>query len=71
MATGARPFRGASQGLIFDAILNRAPEPISQVRQGVAEGLEGIIDRCLQKERHLRYQRASELHTDLFASEER
>ena len=28
MATGVRPFAGATEPLIFDAILNREPAPI-------------------------------------------
>ena len=40
MATGVRPFHAESPGLIFDAILNRAPVPPSQVNPGVPAALE-------------------------------
>ena len=65
MATGVRPFHAESPGLIFDAILNRDPVPPSRVNPDVPATLEGFIVRCLQKDRHLRYQHASEIHADL------
>ena len=65
MATGTRPFRGASSGVIVDAILNRSPVAPSQVNSGVAEPLERVIDKCLEKDRTLRYQHASDIGTDL------
>jgi eukaryotic-like serine/threonine-protein kinase len=65
MATGALPFRGESSGVIFDLILNRAPVRPVSLNPGVPAGLEHIIDRCLQKDRTLRYQHASEIRADL------
>jgi len=65
MATGALPFRGESSGLIFDAILNRAPVSPVRLNPEVPAGLERIINKCLEKDRNLRYQHASEIRTDL------
>ncbi|HET7696632.1 MAG TPA: protein kinase [Vicinamibacterales bacterium] len=65
MATGVPPFQGGSPGLIFDAILNRAPAPPSQVNPGLPQELERIIGKCLEKDRERRYQHASEIRTDL------
>jgi tetratricopeptide (TPR) repeat protein len=65
MTTGTLPFRGDSPGLIFDAILNRAPEPAVQVNPKLPAELDRIIAKCLEKERELRYQHASELRADL------
>jgi serine/threonine protein kinase/Tfp pilus assembly protein PilF len=65
MATGTRPFRGESTGLIFDGILNRAPAPAAQLNPALPQELEPIVARCLEKDRALRYQHASEIRTDL------
>jgi len=65
MATGALPFRGESCGLIFDAILNRAPVPPVRLNPGLPAELEHLINKCLEKDRSLRYQHASEIRTDL------
>jgi eukaryotic-like serine/threonine-protein kinase len=65
MATGAMPFRGESPGIIFESILNRAPVPPVRLNPEVPAELERIIDKCLEKDRDLRYQHASEVRTDL------
>ncbi len=65
MATRALPFRGESSGIIFDSILNRAPVPAVRLNPDLPAELERIIDKCLEKDRNLRYQRASEIRTDL------
>jgi len=60
MAAGKLPFEGASVGAIFDAILNRPPD-----LAGVPAGLARVISKCLEKDRDLRYQSASDLAADL------
>ena len=65
MATGTRPFRGESTGTIFDSILNRAPVPPVRLNPDVPAELERVIDKCLEKDRNLRYQHASDIRTDL------
>jgi serine/threonine protein kinase/tetratricopeptide (TPR) repeat protein len=65
MATGTRPFRGESTGTIFDSILNRAPVPPVRLNPDVPAELDRVIDKCLEKDRNLRYQHASDIRTDL------
>ncbi len=65
MATGELPFRGESSGVIFDSILNSAPTSPVRLNPGLPMELERIINKCLEKDRTLRYQHASEIRTDL------
>jgi eukaryotic-like serine/threonine-protein kinase len=65
MATGQMPFRGESQGVIFESILNSTPTPAVRLNPGVPAELERIIEKCIEKDRDLRYQHAAEIRADL------
>ena len=65
MCGGQAPFAASSTALIFDAILNRNPVPLSRVNPKVPPELERIVAKALERDRDLRYQSAAELRSDL------
>jgi serine/threonine-protein kinase len=65
MATGALPFRGESSGVIFNAILERNPVAAVRLNPDLPPELERIVNKCLEKDRNLRYQHASDTRADL------
>jgi serine/threonine protein kinase/tetratricopeptide (TPR) repeat protein len=64
-ATGKLPFRGESSGVILKAILDASPTPAVRLNPEVPPNLEDIINKALEKDRNLRYQRAADMRTDL------
>src|SRR5208337_4076287 len=65
MATGQLPFHGETSGVVFDAIMNRAPVSPLRLNPEIPEKFETILQKALDKDRNLRYQSAAELRTDL------
>ena len=65
MATGTLPFQGETSAVVFDAILNRDPAPLTQHNQSLPPELNRIIGQALEKDRDLRYQSATDLKTAL------
>jgi serine/threonine protein kinase len=65
MATGKQPFRGDTSGVIFDSILNRAPVAPVRLNPDLPAEVERIVNKCLEKDRNLRYQHAADIRSDL------
>jgi Tol biopolymer transport system component len=65
MATGRQAFKGESAGVIFDQILHKAPTSPVRINPELPDELGQAINKCLEKDRDLRYQHASDLRADL------
>ncbi len=65
MATGGLPFSGSTTALMFDAILNRDPVPLSHFNASLPPAFGNIVNKLLEKDCRLRYQSASEVMADL------
>lgn len=65
MATGVPAFPGATSALIYDAILNREPVPLSRLAASVPAAFLNIVAKLLEKDVRLRYQSASDVVADL------
>jgi len=65
MTTDRMAFPGTTAAVMHDAILNRAPIPVTQLKPEVPPRLEEIIGKALEKDRKLRYQNAADIRTDL------
>ena len=65
LATGRRPFEGATFGLISSAILRDRPASLSSMRADAPADLQRIVARCLEKEPGARFQTAREVSNEL------
>jgi serine/threonine protein kinase/Tfp pilus assembly protein PilF len=65
MATGQTPFASKSAAETFTSILRDQPAAPSRRNSLVPAELDLIIQKCLEKDRGLRYQHASDLRSDL------
>jgi serine/threonine protein kinase/Flp pilus assembly protein TadD len=65
MATGRQAFGGRTGGAIIEAILTRAPASVRALNPQIPPQLEEIINKCLDKDRNLRYSTAAAVRSDL------
>jgi serine/threonine protein kinase/tetratricopeptide (TPR) repeat protein len=61
MASGRRPFQGASSAELASAILRDAPPPLRDVRSGLGDDLDRLVQRCLEKDARDRFPSAREV----------
>jgi serine/threonine protein kinase/Tfp pilus assembly protein PilF len=65
MITGQLPFKGEHEAAIIYSILNEAPESLERYKNNIPEGWQRVVDKALEKNREIRYQRIEELRADL------
>ena len=65
MATGQGAFTDQSAAIVHDAIVYKAPVPLHELNCNLTPKLEGIVNKCMEKDRNVRYQHASDIRTDL------
>ncbi|MHC4727986.1 MAG: protein kinase domain-containing protein, partial [Planctomycetota bacterium] len=65
MLTGELPFQGEHEQAVMCLVLNEKPAPMSKRRNDLPADLEQIVFNCLEKTPASRYQKASDLLTDL------
>jgi serine/threonine protein kinase/tetratricopeptide (TPR) repeat protein len=65
LATGRRPFSGASAVDISSSILRDLPQPPRSVRSDLPPDLDRIIGRCLEKDPERRAQTAKDVRNEL------
>jgi eukaryotic-like serine/threonine-protein kinase len=65
MATGRQAFGGKATGAVIEAILTRPPTSARTLNPEIPVRLEEIINKCLEKDKNLRYETAGAVRSDL------
>jgi eukaryotic-like serine/threonine-protein kinase len=65
LIAGARPFKGATDASILDAIVHHHQVPMGGADLSLSPACEQIVARALEKNREQRYQSAADLQADL------
>jgi len=65
LASGRRPFTGATPADVASAILRDTPEPLASARPDLPSDLVRIVSRCLEKNPRERFQTALDVCNDL------
>ena len=65
MATGRRPFSGATKTDVMSSILRDTPRPLTQVNPALPHQLGRIIAQCLEKEPEERFHSAKDIRNAL------
>ncbi|MGP0074040.1 MAG: protein kinase domain-containing protein [Bryobacteraceae bacterium] len=67
MASGRRPFEGASSAELASAILRDTPRPLTEMRADIGNDLCRLIQRCMEKNVQDRYSSARDVRDTLQA----
>ncbi|MBX2820204.1 MAG: serine/threonine protein kinase [Rhodothermaceae bacterium] len=67
MLTGALPFEGSNMHKVMFSVVNKSPVPLQGKNPDLPTELQGIIDKCLAKDREYRYKSLIEMVEDLVA----
>jgi len=65
MATAQIPFHGDTSAVMLLALMQETPIAPVRLNPNVPAELERIINKCLEKDRNLRYQHAADIRADL------
>jgi serine/threonine protein kinase len=65
MAAGQQAFKGERACSVQNEILNQTANPVRKLNPEIPSRLEKIINKALEKNRHVRYQSAADILTDL------
>jgi serine/threonine protein kinase/tetratricopeptide (TPR) repeat protein len=65
LATGRRPFTGATPADVSSAILRDVPPPLLSIRSDLPRDLGRIVERCLEKDPRERFQTARDVMNEL------
>jgi Tol biopolymer transport system component len=65
MVTGKEAFGGSTTAVIFNAILERTPQAVTDLNPALPAKLDEIVQKTLERDRDLRCQTAAELRADL------
>ena len=57
---GRRPFQGTTEAVLLDEILNKHPEPLSEINSAVNQALSRVIHKSIAKQRVHRFPSARE-----------
>jgi TolB-like protein len=65
LATGRRPFSGATPADVSSSILRDVPVPVVKLRADLPRDLNRIVSRCLEKNSRDRFQTARDVYNEL------
>ncbi|HID32702.1 MAG TPA: serine/threonine protein kinase, partial [bacterium (Candidatus Stahlbacteria)] len=65
MLTGTKPFPGETYSMVINSLLTKEPKPISSYLEHIPHRMETIISRLMKKDPDQRYQKASDVLTDI------